>query len=124
MSDLLDVAAMRVRAQLAADANIADLRRRARKPLAPRLVQRVRAALATPLYLVGAYPLNVAWLATSVLWLALFVAASGSVTVMTTMCRAEDSAVTRVGVETFGCVWWGSLQGNGRGDTVWNRPTS
>lgn len=100
MSVLLDDAAMRVRAQLAADAHIAGLRRLSRKPL------RVRFELVVVLLAV----------------LAAFggVAVAGAA-LAATSCVSEDSNHARIGTDRFGCVWWAQTQGNGRGRTVWNR---
>lgn len=98
MFDLLDDAALRTRAQLAADAHIAHLRTLARKRR-PRV-----------------------WLLVAVMWAFTLVGAA-PVTVAASACETETSTRSALlGTDVAGCVWWGSLQGNGRGATVWNRP--
>ncbi len=108
MSNLLDDATMRLRAQLAADANIAHLRRLSGKRRMPRVFR----ALA-----------DVRSLAAALLLASTILTGVGSA-VAASACVSEDSTRAAIGTERLGCVWWGDVQGNGRGRTVWNRPNS
>ncbi len=112
MFDLLDDAAMRTRAQLAADAHIAHLRTLSRKrPYLPTVGRRVLRRVA------GAVLLALAFAVEVVAPTAVVVGAAAAVS-----CVSEDSAQARIGTDLAGCVWWAGWQGNGRGHTVWNRP--
>ncbi len=154
MYNLLDVAAMRLRAQLAADAHMADLRvlsvkRRSRRVwhliaairvltilgVAPVRVAalRNRARLANDAYFAHLRrriatprtPRGLAalqWVAVVVMFGAFVLAGVAPFAVTASACDAEDSTRAAIGTDVAGCIWWGSLQGNGRGDTVWNRP--
>jgi hypothetical protein len=61
--------------------------------------------------------------ALALVWTAFNLAAITMPTAMhATACVAEDSSRAHIPTGPLGCIWWGGLQGNGHGATVWNTP--